>query len=84
MFRLRLGKKRFNISDRIEAAELASLGILEEAIEANYNHSDLCYYWADEDHTVVAEADNNGYPTGNSWDLGTFKVWFNEIEGEYE
>lgn len=75
--------KRYSLHNKIEAAELHSLGISREAIEANYNNNDVCYFWADDEHTVIAEADRSGYPTGNSWDLATFKVWFNEIEGVY-
>ena len=75
--------KRYYMSDKLEYRDLKNLGITDEAIEANYNNTDVCYFWSNLEHTEIGEADRSGYPTGNRWDVGIFKSWFNEIEGEY-
>lgn len=75
--------KRYYRTDKLEYNDLKKLGIRDEAIDANYNNTDLHYFWTNLKHTEIGEADRSGYPTGNRWDVETFKVWFNEIEGQY-
>lgn len=75
--------KRYERKNKLEYRELEELGISEEAIEANYSNSSFYYFWTNDEHTEIGEADHSGYPTGGVWDKNTFKVWFNEIEGKY-